>query len=151
METITVEEVEIEREICLRCRQDYYFDETSRICSVVSKPIENCEFYRPDQSCLFCKSKYLLSNKNLSCQVNLENFFFGDRHCLKAAVVSDPVCQACKSGFFLDHSNVCRPCVSQGLNSNPSNCALCSPKSANQCLVCLVGFFMDEAGVCVPN
>ena len=136
--------------VCKKCNKNYFFNEETRACESVSneKLIENCEYYSPDKTCLYCKEKFLLSNDNTSCQIKLQNYYHGDQNCSLGVIQNLPICDACKPGFYLDVDNVCKPCASQGINSVPNNCAICSPRSPNKCLMCMEGYDMDKKGFC---
>ena len=149
LEEITVEGTKSSVKVCKRCEKNYFFNSTTRECVAVTKSIENCEYYNPDQTCSFCAEKYLLTNDDTKCQVKLENYYFGDQNCSLAAIKTTPICTACKTGFYLALDNKCKPCSSQGINSVPNNCAICSPRSPNQCLMCVIGYNMDIQGNCV--
>ena len=134
--------------VCEKCDIGYYFKEDTRICELIPNAIENCEYYAPDQTCMFCKEKYLLSNDNTACQIKLQNYYHGDQNCSLGVIQNTPICDACKPGFYLDIDNNCKPCASQGINSVPNNCAICSPRSPNKCLMCMEGYDMNKEGFC---
>lgn len=149
MEAVTTDDGVVSMKKCNLCSSNKYFDEETRSCATVTDLIENCEFYNNDKTCKFCHSGYLLTNNNTSCNLKLEKYYFGDKHCSIASIEKSPSCSACKTGYFLDINNVCKPCSSQGINSEPRNCSVCSPKSPNKCLMCKVGYNMDIEGNCV--
>lgn len=134
--------------VCEKCEKDHYFKEDTRTCESIQTPIENCEYYASDKTCMFCKEKFLLSNDNTSCQIKMQNYYHGDQNCALGVIQTDPICNACKPGFYLDIDNVCKPCASQGINSVPHNCAICSPRSPDKCLMCMEGYDMNKQGSC---
>ena len=115
---------------CLKCKDGFIYDTTTRKCKEVAHPIENCKAYGINAECLLCKENYKISeNKCVAIETPIAN--------CEVYTESDPItCAKCNAGYYMNlKDNTCTQLPSD------SDCLMYTRK---QCLECNPGYLLNQ-------
>ena len=76
-------------EICRLCYESYWNSETKK-CEIPKNPIEKCEYYKNENTCLFCDWGYYINSEKKCVKISIKNCLYSEE---------PDICYSCNNGY----------------------------------------------------